>query len=335
MSTFRILSLDGGGIMGAFAASALATLEEKTGKRIIDHFDLITGTSTGGIIAIALAMGKTAEENREFYRAEGPKIFPPGGFLGGWLKRLRHLFASKFSPEELREAITAVIGEAPLGAAKCRLVIPSYDVDQGRVYLFKTAHHPHFQDTDVHVPAVDVALATSAAPTYFPAHPIPGHGTFVDGGVWANCPAMVGLTEAVRFLGQDPRDVRLLSVSTTSYPFRLADTKRLGGVLNWNATLIETLIFGQEQGAVAQATCFLQERFHRITYVSQPGLYGLDNVRMAQELINIGGKVAEMREHKDVVCEHFLNGTHSKPFIPLRSGDTAAGQGGVKEGTSA
>ena len=73
---FRILSLDGGGIMGAFPASALATFERATGRRIVEHFDLITGTSTGGIIAIGLAMGASMEEITRFYQTEGPKIFP-------------------------------------------------------------------------------------------------------------------------------------------------------------------------------------------------------------------------------------------------------------------
>jgi patatin-like phospholipase/acyl hydrolase len=71
---FRILSLDGGGIMGAFAASALATFEHETGRRIVEHFDLIAGTSTGGIIVIALAMGATAEEVCRFYEDDGPRI---------------------------------------------------------------------------------------------------------------------------------------------------------------------------------------------------------------------------------------------------------------------
>ena len=66
-----------------------------------------------------------------------------------------------------------------------------------------------------------MALATSAAPTYFPAHTIPGRGTFIDGGLWANCPAMVGLVEALAFLDQRPEQVQMLSISTTSYAFRL------------------------------------------------------------------------------------------------------------------
>jgi hypothetical protein len=317
MSTFRILSLDGGGIMGAFTASVLAPLEKATGQRIADHFDLITGTSTGGLIAIALGLGKTAADIRDFYRTEGSKIFPPGGFLGGWLRRLRHIFRPKFSPKSLRSAIEAVVGSRLLGESRCRLVIPAYDVDQGCVYLFKTAHHIRFK-FDGHLPAADVALATSAAPTYFPAHAIQGRGTYIDGGVWANCPAMVGLTEAVNFLGQSATDIRLLSVSTTSYPFRIMDAKRLGGILNWNATLIETLMFGQEQGAVAEAKCFLGDRFHRIDYVAEPRLYALDNVRLVEELIRIGGNVAVMKKNlDDVVSPHFLNGTHVELFIPV------------------
>ncbi|MGH7174016.1 MAG: CBASS cGAMP-activated phospholipase [Gemmataceae bacterium] len=314
---FRILTLDGGGIMGAFTASVLASLEKATGRRIADHFDLIAGTSTGGLIAIALGMGKSASEIQDFYRIEGPKIFPSGGFLGGWLKRIRHLFGPKFSSQTLRSAIEGVVGSKPLGESRCRLVIPAYDIDQGRVYLFKTAHHPRFQ-FDVHLPAVDVALATSAAPTYFPAHEIKGHGTYIDGGVWANCPIMVGLTEAVNFLGWAMKDIHLLSISTTSYPFRLSEAKRLGGILNWNATLIETLMFGQEQGAVAEAACFLKDRFHRITYLAEPGLYALDNASLVEELIRIGVKVAEKEEHLDrVVRPFFLNGSQAFPFLPV------------------
>jgi patatin-like phospholipase/acyl hydrolase len=91
---FRILSLDGGGIiMGAFAASALATFERVTGRRIIEHFDLLTATSTGGIIAIALAMGATAEEIARFYETGGPTIFPKRNGMQKWLGRV-HLIGA-------------------------------------------------------------------------------------------------------------------------------------------------------------------------------------------------------------------------------------------------
>src|SRR5437016_4423935 len=166
---FRILSLDGGGIKGTFSAAALAALEEATGKRIVEHFDLITGTSTGGIIAIGLAMGATAEEVRRFYETDGPKIFPRRHGVQKWLGRIRNVFRPRFSNEALRAAIQGVVGDRPLKEAKTRLVIPTYDVNTGKVYLFKTPHHPGYSH-HADVTAVDVALATSAAPTYFPAH---------------------------------------------------------------------------------------------------------------------------------------------------------------------
>jgi uncharacterized protein len=317
MSTFRILSLDGGGIMGAFTASVLATLEEATGCRLVEHFDLITGTSTGGIIAIALGMGTTARQACDFYQTRGPEIFPSGGFLGSWKRAFRHLLRPKFSPKALREALTAVVADRPLGTSRCRLVIPAYDVDQGRVYLFKTAHHRRFQ-FDTRVPAVDVALATSAAPTYFPAHQIEGHGTYVDGGVWANCPVMVGVTEAVNFLGRQPKDIRLLSVSTTSYPFRISNAKRLGGILTWNSTIVETLMLGQVQGALAEAVCFLRDGlFYRIDYDAEPRLYKLDNARLVEELVVVGKGVGQMKDHLDEkVRPFFLDGNPAPPFTP-------------------
>ena len=76
MGRFRILSLDGGGIKGAFSAAALAVLEETTGHRCVDHFDLISGTSTGGIIAIGLGLGLSARAIADFYQEQGPIIFP-------------------------------------------------------------------------------------------------------------------------------------------------------------------------------------------------------------------------------------------------------------------
>jgi uncharacterized protein len=313
--TFRILGIDGGGIMGAFAASALATFERETGRRIIDHFDLITGTSTGGIIAVGLAMGASAEKVCEFYETRGPRIFPAGGALGGWARLLRNLVRPKYSPASLREAIEDVVGHRPLAEAKTRLVIPAYDAEMGRIYLFKTPHHPQYiYDRDL--PAADIALATSAAPSYFPAHTIPRRGTFIDGGVWANCPAAVGVVEAMDFLGQRPEDIRMLSVSATNYPFRIGEKQQRGGLQSWAPKIIETLMFGQVQAAVAQARCLLRRGlFHRIDYLTQPGHYRMDNASCARQLLAIGRSTAELKAHMSVVQKEFLNGDKISPFV--------------------
>ena len=250
-----------------------------------------------------------------FYETRGPQIFPAGGGIGGWVRLLRNLGRPKFSQHALRDAIKQVVGDRPLAEAKTRLVIPAYDAEMGRVYLFKTPHHPGAV-YDRNLPAVDVGLATSAAPTYFPAHTISGRGTFIDGGVWANCPAMVGLVEAVDFLGQEPEHVRLLSISTTSYPFRIGEKQQFGGLLGWGPKIIETLMFGQMQAAVAQARCLLRHGlFHRIDYVTEPGLYRLDNASCAQKLVTIGRNTAELKEHMGVVGKEFLNGETISPFL--------------------
>jgi patatin-like phospholipase/acyl hydrolase len=308
MAAFRILSLDGGGLMGAFSASVLATLERTTQRSIVEHFDLITGTSTGGIIAVGLAMGAVAEQIVQFYEERGAAIFPPAKGVGGWLKTARNLRRPRFTPAALREAIRTVVGDRPMSAARTRLVIPAYDASMGRIYLFKTPQHPdRSQDKDI--PAVDVALATSAAPTYFPAHTMPDHrGVFIDGGVWANCPAMVGIVEAVGFCGQRLEDVHVLSVSTTNYPFRIAEPIQLGGLLRWGQKIVETLMFGQAQGAVAQATSLLRDRFHRIDYLTEPRIYVLDDARVVEELITLGRGEAEKIEHRQAVRDKFLNG---------------------------
>lgn len=91
MSMFKILSLDGGGVRGAYTASALASLQSKMQTPLADHFDLIVGTSTGGIIAIGLGLGIPPARLVEFYRSKGKEIFPVTGWLGGFLQTTKQL----------------------------------------------------------------------------------------------------------------------------------------------------------------------------------------------------------------------------------------------------
>ena len=133
----RILAIDGGGIMGVFPASFLATVEDSIGDNIANYFDLIVGTSTGGIIALGLGLGLSAQEILAFYEKSGPRIFRGNR----WLRWLRWLGISKYSKVPLKEALDACFGEKKLGDSKKRLVIPSLDLESGKVYIYKTAHH--------------------------------------------------------------------------------------------------------------------------------------------------------------------------------------------------
>src|SRR6266481_2233382 len=118
---FQILSLDGGGLKGLFTASFLANWEKERGTRVIDHFDLISGTSTGGIIAIGLGLGFSAEQIKDLYLNKADQIFPPKHFANA-----KHWLAVKHSADGLRAALQELLGERKFGESEARLLIPAY-----------------------------------------------------------------------------------------------------------------------------------------------------------------------------------------------------------------
>src|SRR6266404_3453401 len=143
-SVYRILSLDGGGIRGVFPAAFLAKLQENLEHPIASYFDLIAGTSTGGIIALGLGVGLSAGDILRLYEEQGPAIFDQHhGPLNTWLRQrgraMLHLFGSKYSSDNLRTALEGVLGNRKLGESRTRLVIPAWPPMLERVYLYKTA----------------------------------------------------------------------------------------------------------------------------------------------------------------------------------------------------
>lgn len=226
---YRILCLDGGGIRGAFSAQALATWETMSGEHIQDHFDLIVGTSTGGILALGLGMGLRPADMVRFYREEGPKIFPGGGVTGKLLE-LKQWLATKFDRNVLRNSLSAAFRDAPvqpnlIANSSVRLAITAYDAETDTPRVFRTPHNDSGK-LDKHCTCLDVALATSAAPTYFDPTRI-DHAQLVDGGLWANSPTTVALAEAA-LLDWDLAKVRILSVGTLFTPNVLAQPKKVG-----------------------------------------------------------------------------------------------------------
>ena len=284
MADFRVLSIDGGGIRGLFAARFLAEIERETGKRVVDHFDLITGTSTGGIIALGLGLGLSAESIAGFYRTNGPRLFRElwGSSLLG---RAKHLFMPKHSEQLLRKALEGIFGTRQLGESTTRLVIPAFHAVEGEVHLLKTAHHPRFS-RDCQLSAVDVAMATSAAPTFFPSRIVSSGDELVDGGVWANCPVLVGILEAMHFLGRRPEELLVLSVGTTSGVFGVPEgARRRGGVLSWNLHIIRLLLAGQVSAALSQSSLLVgRERMVRVDETVPSSRASLDNWRHNDEL---------------------------------------------------
>lgn len=321
MGRFRILALDGGGIKGAFSAAALATLEETTGCRCVDHFDLISGTSTGGIMAIGLGLGLSAREIVKFYQERGPVIFPNTSLVQRGLASVKQvLWGPKLSGDVLRDQLSHVFGDRKFGESKTRLLIPTYDAIGGRLFLMKTAHHERFQ-YDVDALAVDVALATSAAPTYFKAAAFPSHehASYVDGGVWANCPAMAALVEAVSFLNVPLDDIDILSIGTTTTPFSIADHAE-SGAAEWNIGLVNLMFEGQVEASFKQASLLTKGRLHRLDSTVSSGDFTLDDARPAkiERLMNLGRSEAVKKAHLEDIEKRFLNGIKVEPFVSLR-----------------
>ncbi len=214
--TFKILSIDGGGIKGLYSAKILSHLEDEYKCRLSDHFDMICGTSTGGIIALALSLKVPAADILGFYKQKGPLIFPiqrkwPRKFA--FVKQL--LFRSKYRKSVLQDALQSVLGNAKMGDSENLLCIPSFNVTTGKNRVFKKNHHNLRGDDNLLM--VDVALATSAAPTYFPMHMVDG-AYFVDGGIWANNPTLCGLTEALKyFVSGEYDEIQILNVSSLNH----------------------------------------------------------------------------------------------------------------------
>lgn len=252
---FQILSLDGGGIRGLFTSAVLAAFEADLRTRLIDHFDLIVGTSTGGIIALGLGLGLSPATMVEFYREHGPTIF--GRSKGSAL--LRGLFGPRYSARPLESALKDAFGTKLLGCSTKRLVIPSYNLGADDVYLFRTPHAEKLR-RDYKVPAWQVALATSAAPTYFPAHLGVDGLRLIDGGLWANNPALVGVVEATCTLGVPRDEVFVLSLGTFDGVASRKKALDKGGFVRWASAAPHVLMRAQAKAVTNQVKLLLEKR---------------------------------------------------------------------------
>lgn len=228
---FKILSIDGGGIRGIIPAQVLADLEnrlaqEHPGTKLYQHFDLICGTSTGSILGIAVALGVPPSDLVQFYKDYAREIFPKW-YLKVIPRSGRAVVTSIYSNKKLRKRLEEVFKKANEGKVpllddlKAKVCIPTFNGNTGEINVLKTRHHEDY-NRDYKMPAHEVALSSSSAPIYFPPHSFSyshekGSGTnvnMVDGGIFANNPALIGLLEATEKLGKDFSEISLLSLGT-------------------------------------------------------------------------------------------------------------------------
>ena len=313
---FRILSIDGGGIRGVFPACFLAGLEERYlgGASVAKYFDLIAGTSTGGIIALGLGAGLRASALRDLYLNRGSEIFPPGNAFirTGW--RLAQCVRYRYDRAALRTALSEMLGEMTVAQSHRRLVVPAIEGRHGDLYVFKTPHHPDFV-LDGRERMVKVGLATSAAPIYF--RPLDDGGyTFLDGGVWANNPTMVGLVDALSCFDIARTEVRILSIGCGARSFRVNKwQKRLGGLWHWRR-IFDTVAHFQSRCALAQARLLIgADAVSRIDYGHDVAEIALDDYFHASRYLPIEARRA-LDSDGDAVASIFLTKEAEKPRPP-------------------
>jgi patatin-like phospholipase/acyl hydrolase len=252
---FKVLSIDGGGIRGIIPAMVLAEIEERSGKPIAETFDLIAGTSTGGILALGLAMpgdsGKpryAARDLIELYEDEGASIF------SGRAGTIRNLFEERYPSAGVEEVLKEYFGDARLKDALTRVFVTSYEIQLRAPFFFRSERAKG--DSDYDFPMREVARATSAAPTYFEPAKVESRGpveyyALVDGGVFANNPAMCAYVEATGILEErgsvapGESDILVVSLGTGQLTDRLRYEKVTGwGLMEWARPLIDVVFDG-------------------------------------------------------------------------------------------
>jgi len=309
----RILSIDCGGIKGIVPAAFLAQLEEALGESITNYFDLVAGTSTGGIIALGLGMGLSAADILHFYEQLGPAVFA-GSRLGRGLRRIGF---AKYDSLPLRRVLEAKFGERTLGESCVRLVIPSLNLETGEVHIYKTAHHSRFE-VDYKERVVEVALATAAAPTYFPTHRSAKGIPFIDGGMWANNPTGLAVVEAIGVLNWPRDEIRVLSLGCVTEPLHIGLARSLPlGLGYWATKVTDVFMAAQSSSSLGTASVLIgHEQVMRISPSLGRGQFHLDSIKEIPSLRGLGA--SEARKALPQVRKLFCQ-THVEPFVPFNA----------------
>ena len=273
MPTYRIISLDGGGIRGLMTAIILQRLTATPGlERLIDGADLLAGTSTGGLLALGLAKGLDLELLRRTYVEKGPRIFDDS-----WLDDvmdLGKLRGADYSITNLKRELQTLLGDTTLDQLHKRVLITTFDLDnedpRRRTWKPKLFHNFPGPNSDGAHLARNVALYTSAAPTYFPS--VDG---YIDGGVYAANPAMCALAQSLdRRYSPTPLldEVVLLSLGTGTSLNYIKGAVHNWGYVQWIKPLVSIMLDGTAGIADYQCHQILGDRYHRLAPVFPRGM---------------------------------------------------------------
>ena len=291
MRPYRIVSLDGGGIRGAYAAVLLERLEEAV-PGFLAKTRLFAGTSTGGVLALGLAAGMSPRALGALYVEKGARIFDDSWIDD--LKDLGGLAGADYDSANLKTALLGLFGKLTLGELPRRVLVSSFDLDNDDPDPTKRQWKPKFfhnfpgDDSDAGEAAVDVAMRTTAAPTKFPSYQ-----GYIDGGVVANNPSMAALAQALD--GRNSRsergrleDIVLLSVGTGASLRFIAGKTLDWGYAQWLKPLIAILLQGSAGVADYECRQLLGRRYCRLAPIFTEGhVIDDDDVGRVPELIGL------------------------------------------------
>ncbi|MEE3622991.1 CBASS cGAMP-activated phospholipase [Nitrospirillum sp. BR 11752] len=267
----QILSLSGGGYRGIFTAKILMALQEKSDLPIVDRFDLIAGTSIGGIIACGLAAGIPVSQIHSAMKKNGPAIFDSSirlPLLGFNIPLPRKgILRTRYSADGLKSTIEAVLGDkasSKLSQIEKPLLIISVNRSLAKPVIFSTG--PFLNESYSDVTLLEACLSTSAAPTYFPEQAIKGDN-LVDGGIIANSPDSIALIKALSIWAPDRHELKMLSIGTAGES--LNDHYRVPGkygAIRWLLArrLYDITMRAQERLSIELTSQFLLDRHIRI-----------------------------------------------------------------------
>ncbi|MFZ0964625.1 MAG: patatin-like phospholipase family protein [Terriglobia bacterium] len=266
MASIKVLSIDGGGIRGIIPAIILAELQKRLGKNLCEVFDLIAGTSTGGIIALGIGtrghngQPYTPDELLDLYVQNGPAIFKKN-----ILTPEKEVLFPKYSPDGLEKVLAEFFPATEFRTALTPLLVSSYDLQAQLPFFFKS--HRIASDPNYNWPVASIARATSAAPTFFP----PFHLTrgaedyaLVDGGVFVNNPAMAAYAEA-RALYPEFAQVVVVSVGTGDRQDNIAYAQAKDwGLAGWAKQIVPVFMDSVSEAVDYQLECMPGCTYHRL-----------------------------------------------------------------------
>jgi len=279
MSELRILSLDGGGIRGLVSLGILRRLQAEK-PELLDQVQLISGTSTGGIIALGLAAGLSVDYLIDMYVRNGKKIFS---------RRWPHffgLFGAKYTHRYLKQLLIETFDDMTLGDLSKKVVIPTFDLDNesGVIRRWEPKFFHNFSDDDLSTPLWQICLFTSAAPTYFKSY-----GGYVDGGMIANNSSMSAVVQALdaRHNGNHALDdIRLLSLGTGETSQYVSGQDVDFGMTNVK-TLMKIVLDGTEDVPDYQCQVLLANHYRRLDPFNYRG-YEMDDWKHSEYFLELG-----------------------------------------------